>query len=207
MFKQALAILSSVALGACSVVGVRSSEEPPHRVIARLGEAEIREYAPRLVAETEVEADENAARSEGFRRLAGYIFGTNRGERRIAMTAPVAQEPSRIAMTAPVAQDPVAEGFRIRFFLPAGLTAATAPEPNDPRVRIATLPAETFAVLRFTGSTDPAVVARNAATLRGMLAGSRWDAVGEAPALFYDPPWTLPPLRRNEVAIRVTPAA
>jgi len=207
MFKQALVILSSIALGACSVVGVRGSEEPPHRVIARLGEVEIREYAPRLVAETEVDADENAARNEGFRRLAGYIFGANRGERRIAMTAPVAQEPSRIAMTAPVAQDPVAEGFRIRFFLPVGLTADTAPEPNDPRVRVTTLPAETFAVLRFTGSTDPAAVARNASSLRAMLAGSRWEAVGEATAWFYDPPWTLPPLRRNEVAIRVIPAA
>ncbi len=207
MFKQALAILSSVALAACSVVGVRGTEEPPHRVITRVGEVEIREYAPRLVAETLVEADETAARNEGFRRLAGYIFGANRGERRIAMTAPVAQEPSRIAMTAPVAQEPTGQGFRIRFFLPATLTAATAPEPNDPRVVITTLPAETFAVIRFSGSTDPAMVARNITALRGMLSGSAWQPAGEPTAWFYDPPWTLPPLRRNEVAIRVTPAA
>ncbi len=189
------------------MVGVRGTEEPQHRVTTRLGEVEIREYAPRLVAETLVEAEEAAARNEGFRRLAGYIFGGNRGERRIAMTAPVAQEPSRIAMTAPVAQEPSGRGFLIRFFLPATLTAENAPVPNDPRVVITTLPGETFAVMRFSGSTDPDAVARNVTSLRGMLSGSAWQPAGEATAWFYDPPWTLPPLRRNEVAIRVTPAA
>lgn len=207
MFSRALVLLSSIALAACSVVGVRGTEEPLHHVITRLGDLEIREYAPCLVAETLVEAEETAARNEGFRRLAGYIFGGNRGERRIAMTAPVAQEPSRIAMTAPVAQEPSGQGFRIRFFLPASFTAETAPVPNDARVVITAIPAETFAVLRFSGTTAPEAVARNAAILRGMLAASPWRPLGEPVAWFYDPPWTLPPLRRNEVAIRVTPAA
>ncbi len=207
MLRQALAVLSSVVLTACSVVGVRGTEEPRHTTLTRLGEVEIREYVPRLVAETLVEADETASRQEGFRRLAGYIFGANQGERRIAMTSPVAQEPSRIAMTAPVAQEATSHGYRIRFFLPASLSAETAPEPRDSRVTITTLPAETFAVLRFSGSTDPQAVARNAATLRGLLEGSAWRPSGEPLAWFYDPPWTLPPLRRNEVAFRVTPAA
>ena len=102
------ALLSGVLLAACSVIGVRAgTEEPKYDVVARQGtgasEVEIRRYAPRLAAETTVAAaSETAARSEGFRRLAGYIFGGNRGQAKIAMTAPVAQSPEKIAMTAPV---------------------------------------------------------------------------------------------------------
>jgi hypothetical protein len=74
--------------------------------------------------------DEVAARSDGFRRLARYIFGGNVSRQSIAMTAPVAQQ---IAMTAPVAQMPAEGGaWAIRFFLPAVLTVETAPVPFDP---------------------------------------------------------------------------
>lgn len=102
-------LLGSLLLGACSAFGIRGgTEEPRHSTVERLGDVEIRRYAPRLAAETTVPGDAYAARGEGFRRLAGYIFGGNAGRRRIDMTAPVAQagaQPGeRIAMTAPVAQ-------------------------------------------------------------------------------------------------------
>ena len=205
-------LLGSILLGACSVVGVRSgTEEPPFTVVERLGEIEVRQYGARVAAETTVDQAEMPARSEGFGRLAGYIFGRNAGSARIAMTAPVAQEDAGgevLAMTAPVAQGPVAQGpggagSTIRFFLPAGLTAAAAPRPLDARVRVVEVPARTVAVLRFSGSTGPeAVAARKAALLAG-LSATRWTAEGAPFAWFYDPPWTLPPLRRNEVAVPV----
>lgn len=194
---------TALLLGACSVVGVRSgTEEPRFELLEQANGLEIRRYAPRLAAETEVVADETASRSEGFSRLAGYIFGGNRGESRIAMTAPVAQQPVRIAMTAPVAQSATASGHRIRFFLPASLR--DPPEPNDPRVKVVEVPAETYAVLRFTGSTSPQSVADAQARLRAALGDTGWQASGPPTAWFYDPPWTIPALRRNEVAVPVT---
>lgn len=209
MLDRLAAAASALLLGACSVIGIRSgTEEPRFEVVARLGEVEIRRYAPRLAAETVVAAaSEQAARSEGFNRLAGYIFGRNRARAKIAMTAPVAQAPAeRLAMTAPVATAPEGAGrWTIRFFMPAGHTRETLPEPEDARVVIAEAPAEVFGVLRFSGlPTEAALRARRAALL-AILGQGGWEAAGTPQDWFYDPPWTLPPARRNEVAVPVRP--
>jgi len=201
---RAMSLLGALLVSACSVVGIRSgTEEPRYEVTGRIGPAELRTYAPRLAAETLVPGTAEAARGEGFRRLAGYIFGGNAGGARIAMTAPVAQAPGeRIAMTAPVSQTPAAEGWSIRFFLPADLS--DPPAPRDARVRIVTVPAETVAVLRFSGVATEAAVAAQRERLLALLVPSGWAPSGPSVTWFYDPPWTLPPLRRNEVAVPVT---
>lgn len=188
MFDKVRHAVTTAVDAAAGLVGVRLGEEPGYEAVGRAGEAEIRRYGPRRVAETTASGAEEEARDEGFRRLADYIFGRNAGEARIAMTAPVAQPGGP-------------GGHVIRFFLPAALTAP--PSPLDPEVRIAELPAETLAVLRFSGATDAAAVAAARARLHDALAGSGWQAQGEPVAWFYDPPWTPPPLRRTEVAVAV----
>ena len=204
MLPRLCAAASVLWLGACSVVGVRSgTEEPAFESLGTEAGLEIRRYAARLAAETTVDAAEMAARSEGFSRLAGYIFGGNAGASRIAMTAPVAQAGTRIAMTAPVAQASGAESQSIRFFLPSALR--DPPAPKDARVRIVEVPGETVAIYRFTGSIAPEAVAAARARLLATLPATRWVAAGEPVTWFYDPPWTIPPLRRNEIAIPVTP--
>lgn len=59
-------------------------EEPVFEVTAKLGDVEIRQYAPYVVAEVLVTGFANEAGNKGFRILAGYIFGKNKGERRLA---------------------------------------------------------------------------------------------------------------------------
>lgn len=205
------AMASAVALGACSVFGIRSgTPQPAYRVIAHAGDAEIRAYGPRLAAQTEAEGDTDAARSAAFRRLAAYIFGANHGHASIAMTAPVATSAAgaSIAMTAPVATSGAGgHGLTMTFYMPAQFTAATLPVPNDPRVRIVTVPAQTVAVWRYSGSTADTHVAAAHAALLSALAGSAWRPVGSVYDWFYDPPWTLPPLRRNEAVVEVTQAS
>ncbi len=182
-----MSLLGTLLLSACSVVGIRSgTEEPRYDVIERLGDAELRAYAPRLAAETTVPGTAEAARGEGFRRLAGYIFGGQQ----IAMTAPVSQAPAGAA------------GWSIRFFLPAGLS--DPPAPRDARVQIVTVPAETMAVLRFPGIAGDAAIAAQRTRLLALLAPTAWAPAGPPVTWFYDPPWTLPPLRRNEVAVPVS---
>lgn len=213
MRRTLATLVTSLALTGCSVVGIRSgTEEPRFEVVARLeGGVEVRRYGPRLVAETVVPGqNDGEARGAAFRVLAGYIFGGNRGGAEIAMTAPVEVDGSRIAMTAPVETAPAATaageaGLVMRFTMPAGYTRATLPEPEDPRVRIVEVPEETVAVLGFTGSTAAAAMAAQEERLGAVLAGSPWQATGPAVALFYDPPWTLPFRRRNEVAVPVVP--
>jgi hypothetical protein len=204
------ALLSSVLSAGCSVFGIRTVEEPRFTVIDHVGAVEIRRYDARTAAETSVTGTALSSRNVGFQRLAGYIFGGNTAKTSIAMTAPVAQsgKSQTIDMTAPVSQTRGADGtWVIRFFLPASLTAADAPVPNDPKVSVVTVPPETYAVLRYSGSIAPEAVAEASANLMKGLAGSKWQPQGEPVAWFYDPPWTLPPLRRNEAAVPVTDGA
>lgn len=216
MFGRAfngLALAAAAAVSsACTVVGVRDgTEEPAYEVVGLVNGAEVRRYGPRLAAEVTVGGDEVAARSEGFSPLARFIFGANEGGAKVAMTAPVAQAPSeKIAMTIPVVQGRAAGGgeggeWTIRFFMPSQYTEETLPRPKDERVRIITVPGETYAVLRFRGSTGPDAVAAQKQRLMAALATGPWAPTAEPEAWFYDPPWTIPNLRRNEVVVRVAP--
>lgn len=205
-------LLLSLLLTGCSVIGIRSgTEQPDYLVVEQLGDdVEVRRYGPRVYAETVVEGDADAeeSRSAAFRILAAYIFGANRGGDEIAMTAPVeARDRSeKIAMTAPVETAPASEGggYAMRFFLPAGYSLKTAPEPTDSRVRLGRLPEQTMAVLRFSGDRGEDRVAEMKARLLARLDDSEWRPTGMPVAYFYDPPWTIPFLRRNEVAVPVT---
>ena len=198
-----------VVESALSVAGVRVGTEEPHFIRQPLTDTvEIRQYGPRIAAETTVAEDEDRARSIGFRRLARYIFGANHRDEKISMTAPVSQQPNRagdeIAMTAPVAQSRNSGGqWTIRFFMPSKWTMETLPAPDDDDVRLVTVPAETVAVLRFTGDRSPKAVASHAEDLAKTLQDNGIRPLGQSTAWFYDPPWTLPFLRRNEIAIPV----
>ncbi|KKC06052.1 heme-binding protein [Mycobacterium nebraskense] len=206
-------LAEQVAESVLAVGGIRvGAEEPKYTRQPLTDTVEIRRYGPRIAAETTVEADENRARDVGFRRLAGYIFGGNRRGQSISMTAPVSQQSSRggqqIAMTAPVVQSAGTEGgWAIRFFMPAKWTMETLPAPNDDQVRLVTVPATTVAVLRFSGDRSPKAVASRTRELLKALQASGIQPTGDAEAWFYDPPWTLPMRRRNEIAIPIDPAS
>jgi hypothetical protein len=197
-----------VVEGVVQVFGIRAGvEQPSYETLLRDGPLELRQYAARVVAETVVTSDAEAARNTGFRRVAGYIFGDNQGGQQVAMTAPVAQargEP--IAMTAPVVQAPGAASgaWRIQFVMPAKYQdPEDLPRPNDPSVRIVREPAQRYAVVRFSGSRSAAATEAKTKQLLGLVAAHGWRPAGAPVAWFYDPPWTLPPARRNEVAVPV----
>jgi hypothetical protein len=192
-----------------AVVGIRIGTGEPKYTRRRLTDTlEIRSYGPRIAAETTVVDDEDRARNIGFRRLAGYIFGGNRRDQTISMTAPVsqhsAQSGAQIAMTAPVAQSASPDrGWVIRFFMPSEWTMETLPTPNDDEVRLVTVPPETVAVLQFSGDRGPKAVAARSAELLKALQDNHIAPTGEPDAWFYDPPWTVPCRRRNEIAVPV----
>ncbi|MBP7649414.1 MAG: heme-binding protein [Phenylobacterium sp.] len=193
--------------GLGALVGIRAgTEQPRYTVVERLGAIEIRHYAPRLAAEATVSGSATAARSAGFEAVAGYIFGGNTAKASIAMTAPVAQSPAgqTIAMTAPVAQTADGLGsWKVQFIMPARYTAATLPVPTSDQVTIVELPAQDYAVLRFSGARGGPAVERRTRQLTAALSGQGWQVAGTPTAWFYDPPWTPSFLRRNEVAAPV----
>lgn len=194
-----------------SVVGVHDdTEQAAYEVIDRLRtNIEVRRYARRVAAEARVPVpQQGGAKTKAFRLLFDYISGNNDPRTKVAMTTPVEtayDRGERIAMTVPAETViEAAETVRMRFFLPAGLTAELAPAPRDPRIRIVSLPEQILAVVRYTGSTGPQAAAARQAELARTLEGSPWRAEGPAVTCFYDPPWTLPFKRRNEVAVPVT---
>ena len=176
-------------------------EEPEFEVVQRLDAVEIRQYAPYVVAEVTVPGPADSAGNRAFPLLAGYIFGKNKGERKMAMTAPVTQTPTpvKMAMTAPVTQAPVAEGYLVQFVLPKGVTLDTVPEPLDPRVKVREVAAHRVAAVRFSGFWSEDNYQRHLSQLTTGLqaAGLRWK--GEPVYSRYDAPWTPWFMRRNEI--------
>ncbi|WP_042938218.1 SOUL family heme-binding protein [Rhodococcus sp. AW25M09] len=207
MLKKIVSTIGQVGESVLGVVGVRvGTEEPPHTSRRLTDAVEIRRYAPRIAAQTTVDADEEQARKEGFRRLAGYIFGKNGGKQKVAMTAPVSQSSAgsqKIAMTAPVSSTPGSDGWVVRFFMPSKWTMDTLPKPDDDRVTLTAVPAETVAVLRFSGGRGRDNVEPKMAALTEALRSHDIEMLGEPMTWFYDPPWTVAPLRRNEVVVAV----
>jgi hypothetical protein len=188
------------------VFGLRLYEEPTYAVLDKPASSiEIRRYAPRLAAEVDVEK-RGSSDGQAFTLLFNYIAGANRGAsgsaERVAMTVPVdVARPEKIAMTAPVETATQDRMTRMRFFLPSRFTAETAPKPTDERVQIVTVPEQTIATLRFSGTGRD--LREREQQLIAALAATRWKPLGTAYGLFYDAPFTIPFLRRNEAAVAV----
>lgn len=179
-------------------------EQPEYRVLESEGDLELREYSPYIVAETLVAADFDQAGNEGFRRLAGYIFGNNRSRQKLEMTAPVAQAPSeKIAMTAPVNMHRSGSSYRITFMMPSKYRLETLPQPVDPEVRLREIPAHTVAALRYSGRWTQQRYEDHRSQLETWIHKRGWEPAGEPILARYDPPFKPWFLRRNEVLIPV----
>lgn len=185
-----------------------ATPEPPFAAQMTDGDFSVRDYPALVVAEVSVEGDRSSAASQGFRLLAGYIFGGNTRKASIAMTAPVIQEPessAKIAMTAPVLQSGGGKTWTVRFVMPEGSTLETLPKPNNARVRLLAQPRTRMAVVRFSGLVWPSTIAAKTTALEAFIRSHNLKVIGAASLAQYNPPWTLWFLRRNEVMIPVAP--
>jgi DNA gyrase inhibitor GyrI len=198
-------VITALAIAAVSLGGCATVPEPVHKVLSKNAGYEIREYDGYLVAETTVSGPWKEALNEGFRRLFSYISGNNEGRAKVAMTAPVLSgEPEKIAMTAPVLQEPgTGDGQVVSFIVPSSYTMETIPVPKDPRIRIRQFPPFTAAVLRYGGWTDPGKIEKKTEELRSLLARDGRTPIPPFLSAQYNPPWTIPPFRRNEIIVRI----
>jgi hypothetical protein len=201
-------------LGGGSVFGIRSGyEEAAHEVLFDDGKFEVRQYEDALVARTVTTGDLGEAGSAAFRRLGGYIFGKNVTRDSVAMTTPVFQEEvetsdepesESIAMTTPVFQEEPAEGTWVQtFVLPREYTMETLPVPTDPNVELAVLPGLKVAVVRYSGLRSTRSIEEQTERLRAWMAERDLVATDAPRSAAYDPPWTIPFFRRNEVQIPI----
>ena len=208
-----------------------ATEEPKFELLSSQGNIELRRYPAFIVAETFVEGDMDAASGKGFRAIADFIFGNNvaagsaqgNDSEKIAMTAPVTMEPAnaasqKIAMTAPVAMEPLpnagpanqmpqamqgAKRWRMHFVMPSSYTLNTLPTPKNPAVQVRAVPAKTWAVLTFTGFNTETAIQQRTDELVAWLAAQKMKTTGNPQLARYNPPWTLPMFRRNEIMLEV----
>ena len=183
-------------------------EEPVYRVVKTTEQIEVREYAPYLIAETRVAAPFDEAGNAAFKILAGYIFGNNRSQQKMEMTAPVSQTPAseKMEMTAPVAQTPAAgneEAYVFSFVMPSRYTRATLPEPLDQRVSIREIPARTMAVLTYSGTWSQSRYQEHEAELMAAVREAGLTPAGKPVFARYNSPFALWFMRRNEIMIEV----
>ena len=179
--------------------------QPAYKVVSVNDGYEVREYAGYLAAETTVSGPGKEGLREGFRRLFSYISGNNEGSAKLSMTAPVLSgEPEKVAMTAPVLQEAGDGGEQVvSFIAPAEYTMETLPIPKDPRIRIRQVAPFTAAALRYGGWTDPETIDRKTQELKSLLERDGRTPVPPFLSAQYNPPWTVPPFRRNEIIVTI----
>ena len=181
-----------------------ATEEPSYRVTLQAEPFEIRQYAPLIVAQVEVPGDLSEASSAGFRLIANYIFGNNIAVRDggVNMAEPA---PEKIEMTVPV----IAEGkgdqktWLIQFVMPKQYTLDTLPKPNNPQVKLLAIGPQKIAVIRFTGFVTDDKVQEKTAELMAWIKSKNALSSGNPRLARYNPPWSIPWMRRNEILIPI----
>jgi DNA gyrase inhibitor GyrI len=199
-------IIGGFAAAAVIVWGpiVSDVEQAKYTVAEKQGDIEIRDYPPMIVAEVEVHGERKEAINQGFRIIADYIFGNNISAQKVAMTAPVIQQASeKIAMTAPVTQEGDGNNWKVRFVMPAHYTMAKLPKPKNDAVKLKEVEGKRFAVIQFSGLAGQSSLKNHTYKLNGFISGHSIKAASLPAYAFYNPPWTLPFLRRNEVMIEI----
>lgn len=204
-FAMNAAVFSVMAVALLATASAASAEELeiPSRTLQEDGMFSIRRNPGALVAE--VSLPEDGANISAFRILYAYLSGDNTPEGRGTIPAPEmrssAPKGPRLAMTVPVTTDADKTATIMRFYLPEG----PVPLPWDQRITLKRLPAETIAVIRFSGLGMEGQMNSAESSLRTWLGQHGATATGPARRAFYNPPWTFPWDRRNEVWIPIDP--
>jgi SOUL heme-binding protein len=205
--------LLALLVGFLGMESAMAIEEPKYEVRTSQAPFELRLYAPTLIAQTIVDGDMDEASNKGFRLIADFIFGNNLAANseqaaKIAMTAPVTVEPqsSKIAMTAPVTIEPQlgsTQQWRVHFVMPSQYTLANIPKPKNSAVTLHELPSKYFVVHRYSGFNTVARVQEKTDEALAWAKQQSLKVIGTPQLSRYDPPWTLPMFRRNEIMVEV----
>ena len=203
--KTLFFLITTVFLQGCSVFGIRTVEILDYQVLEKDGSFNIRQYDDYWVVRTEIDGDYRESTSKGFRLLFNYISGKNKQQEKIAMTGPVIQQEKgeKIAMTGPVIQKKKGKSWIIEFVLPSKYIRIQPPEPLDPEVSLAKIPGYRVAVLTYSGNLREEKYNTKIKELMKIVTQKGLQPIGEPFSAGYDPPWTIPFLKRNEVLITV----
>ena len=184
-----LLLLTVVLLSGCSVFGESGVEIAPYKVLVKEDNYELRHYDRLVLATTAMDADNQ--RRNPFGKLFDYISGDNSQAQKIPMTAPVFMEQNEVSSE------------NMSFVLPTNMSLQEAPLPTDPTVALEALDDYTVATITFSGRLKQENIQRHQALLETWIKSKAFTVIGPAKAAGYNPPFTIPSLRRNEILIPV----
>lgn len=185
--------------------GIRLEEEPKHYVLMKEEDKQIRKYYPFMMAQTFVRGDYQFSTSEGFYRLANYIFGSNSEGEKMSMTTPVFQSKSRkLVMASPVLQEQRSDGWMMSFVLPAKYKIESVPKPLVENIEIIKVPALIVAAIRYRGAnSEEKIVHYSKELIDWIETQDQYQIISEPRCAQYDAPHVLPFFRRNEIQITI----
>jgi len=203
--KIIILIVATILVGALATGPIMSNvETPSYKVIQSKGKIEIREFDPMVIAEVQVVGRRKDAISSGFKLLADYIFGNNISQENVDTTAAVQRPASeKIAMTAPVQQQLANNSWLVSFVMPSEYNLEDLPKPKNIEVKLKTVPVKRFVTIQFSGTSSDENLAKHNKLLVEFIKTNSISVTGTSKYAFYNPPWTLPLMRRNEVMFEV----
>lgn len=175
---------------AIAIKWTRRIPRPDYKVIKKERNIQIREYAPMILAEVQVLGDRKQAINQGFRVLAKYIFGGNSLNKKMAMTAPVTQQKFK-------------DSWKVRFVMEKQYTLETLARPLSLQVNVHPMDAKNFVVIRFNGLATDKNILKHTKKLQAYISGNHLISTDDPILAFYNPPWTLPFFRRNEIMVEI----
>lgn len=189
---------------------IMATEEPNFELIYFDENLEIREYEAKIMAQVRVEGDFEDASSKGFKTLADFIFGNNihpEGSKKIAMTAPVemSSQGDLFDIEEPLIEKGLNNNWLVNFIMPASYSLQDLPKPNNNDVSIIEIPKETYAVVVFSGLVRADSYNEKVKLLNEFILMQKLEPIGAIKIARYNPPWTLPFFRRNELMVKINP--
>jgi len=185
----------------------RNIDMPSYTIIEKKADYEVRRYESFIVAETTQPGNPAEAMSSGFNKLFQYISGDNVSRSKIKMTAPVLRsskdEGQKIPMTAPVLKQEQEGSSTIAFVMPPGSGIVDLPQPQNTSVKLRIVAPLKVAVITFSGYATDDTIKEKTAQLVNALQRDGIIARSAPRIALYNPPWTPPFMRRNEVMIDV----
>lgn len=171
-----------------------AAKEPKFSLVQKSGNFEVRDYPAMLIAEVLVTGAMAQASGKGFRAIADFIFGNN-----ISLDG----GSLKIDMTVPVVISKRKDDWSFYFVMPSEYSLETLPKPNNSQIKIKNLKNRKCAVLKFSGSVTEEKLNSKTAELISWINSKNLNMTGVAQLARYNPPWTLPFLRRNEIIIEI----
>ena len=188
--KRTTRIILATAVLIIGAMKAMAIKEPAYKVVEKEYQFELRDYEPCVLAEIVVEGTLEEAGNKAFRPLFRYISGDNRTQEKMAMTAPVGQQPAQ-------------EKWAVSFMMPAGYTLDKLPAPENSAVTLRQVPARRVAAIRYSGFWSEKSYLRSKSELESWIRVKNFTVAGDPVWARYNPPFTPWFLRRNEILIPV----